>query len=129
MTDFTAQNECQRRKFLEGSEGHAPQENFENQSPHKCHLLLSESLSSYIYCILNEKTKDRCPNYFRDSTRQFLILLSKICIVKILNDFRETGMDPENNGETENNRDKRPSVAIASERLVTWMHNNPNFPF
>ena len=40
------------------------------------------------------------PNYFRDSTRQ-LIFLSKKCIVKILNDFRETGMDPDKNGETE----------------------------
>ena len=44
--------------------------------------------------------------------------------VKILNDFRETGMDPDDN-ETKNNRDKQPSVAIASEKLVIWMHNNP----
>lgn len=58
-----------------------------------------------------------------------LILLSKICIMKILNDFRETGVDPDNNGETENDRDKRPSVAIASEKLVIWMHKNPKFPF
>ena len=85
----------------------------------------SESLSSYIYCILKEKITDRCPNHFRDSTRQFLILLSKICNVKILNDFPEIGMDPVNNSETENNRDKRPSVAIASQKRVVWMHNNP----
>lgn len=49
--------------------------------------------------------------------------------MKILNDFRETGVDPDNNGETENDRDKRPSVAIASEKLVIWMHKNPKFPF
>ena len=34
-------------------------------------------------------------------------------------------MDPDNNDETENNCDKRPSVAIANEKLVIWMHNNP----
>ena len=39
------------------------------------------------------------------------------------------GMDPDNNSETENNRDKWPSVAIASEKLVIWMHNNPKLPF
>ena len=66
--------------------------------------------------------------YFRDSTRQFLILLSKICIVKTLNNCRETGMDPDNNGITENNRDKRPSVPIAKEKLVIWMHNNRKLP-
>ena len=33
-------------------------------------------------------------------------------------------MDPDNNGEKENYRDKRPSVGIASEKLVIWMHNN-----
>ena len=67
--------------------------------------------------------------YFQDLTRQFLILLSKICIMKILNDFCETGMDPDNNGKTENNCEKWPSVAIASEKLVIWMHNYPKLPF
>ena len=59
--------------------------------------------------------------YFRDSTRQFLILLSKICIVKILNNCRETGMDPDNNSVTENNRDQWHSVPIANEKLVIWI--------
>ena len=52
--------------------------------------------------------------------------------MKILNDFRErveTGMDPDNDGETENNRDNRHSVAIASVKLVIWMHNNPKLLF
>ena len=46
------------------------------------------------------------------------------CEIKILNDFRKSGMDPDNHGETENNRD---SVAKASVKLVIWMHNNPKF--
>ena len=48
-----------------------------------------------------------------------------MCIVKNLNDFREPGMDPDNDGVTENNRDKRPSVPITNEKLVIWMQNNP----
>ena len=54
-----------------------------------------------------------------------------MCIVKLkfLNDFRENGMDTDNNGETENNRDKRFSIAIASVKLVICMHNNPKLPF
>ena len=89
--------------------------------------ILSHFQATLLY--FKEKIEDRCPNYFRHSTsfRQFfLILLSKICIVKILSDFRETGMDPDNNG------DKRPSVAIASEKLaelVIWMHNNLKLSF
>ena len=58
-----------------------------------------------------------------------MILLSTVCIVKILNDFREIGMDPDNNGVTENNRDKPPSVPIANEKLVIWVQDNPKLPF
>ena len=54
--------------------------------------ILSHFQATFIVFSKKKKIKDRCPIYFRDSTRQFLILLSKICIVKILNDFRETGM-------------------------------------
>ena len=115
-------------KLLWGIREHAPPENFENLSSQKCDLLHCVPLSSYIYnCILKVKIRDRCPNYFRDTSRQFLILLSTVCIVKILNDFREIGTDPDNKsyGVTENNRDKRPSVPIANEKLIIWVQNNP----
>ena len=49
------------------------------------------------------------------------------CQIKILNEFCETGMDTDN-GKTENNRDKRFSVVIASVKLLIWMHNNPKLP-
>ena len=48
--------------------------------------------------------------------------------INTLNEFRETGMDPDNDGETENNRDKEPNVAIASVKIVICIHNNPKLP-
>ena len=58
-----------------------------------------------------------------------IMLMIIMSLVKILNDFRGTGKDPDNNGETANNRDKQPSVAIPSEKLVICMHNNPKLSF
>ena len=53
------------------------------------------------------------------------------CEIKILNDYLETvmGMDTDNNSEIENNCDKWPNIAIASMKLLTWMHNNSKLLF
>ena len=56
-------------------------------------------------------------------------IVNMYCEIIILNNFRGTGVDADNNGETENNGDKLFRVAIASLQLVIWMHNSPKLPF